>query len=68
MQEVLNYFDTIPTHVRSIILVSGILFFLINSSTKNMIPKGKYIAVIGICIGLLIVVVYLVKVRCHKYV
>ena len=29
MQEVLTYFDTIPTPVRSIFLISGILFFLI---------------------------------------
>ena len=51
MQEVLTYFDTIPTHVRAIILVSGILFFLILEAGTPLFrfdyKKGKH-AVINI--------------------
>ena len=47
MQEVLTYFDTIPTPVRTILLVSGILFFLILESGVPLFrfdyKKGKLI-------------------------
>ena len=47
MQEILSYFDTIPTHVRSIFLISGILFFLILETGIPLFrfdyKKGKHI-------------------------
>ena len=49
MQEVLTYFDTIPTPVRTLLLVSGILFFLILESGVPLFrfdyKKGKHAAV-----------------------
>ena len=49
MQEVLAYFDTIPTPVRTLLLVSGILFFLILESGVPLFrfdyKKGKHAAV-----------------------
>ena len=63
MQEVLNYFDTIPTHVRSIILVSGILFFLILEAGTPLFrfdyKKGKH-AVINITFTLITLVINLI--------
>ena len=48
MQEVLTYFDTIPTPVRTLLLVSGILFFLILESGVPLFrfdyKKGKHAA------------------------
>ena len=49
MQEVLAYSDTIPTPVRTLLLVSGILFFLILESGVPLFrfdyKKGKHAAV-----------------------
>ena len=49
MQEVLTYFDTIQTPVRTLLLVSGILFFLILESVVHLFrfdyKKGKHAAV-----------------------
>ncbi len=49
MQEVLTYFDTIPTSVRTLLLVSGILLFLILESGVPLFrfdyKKGKHAAV-----------------------
>ena len=37
-----------------------------SNSAKYMVPNGKYIPIITICIGLFIVVMYLMKMRGHK--
>ena len=63
MQEVLTYFDTIPTSVRSIFLISGILFFLILESGIPLFrfdyKKGKH-ALINITFTLITLVVNLI--------
>ena len=63
MQEVLTYFDTIPTHVRTIILISGILFFLILEAGTPLFrfdyKKGKH-AVINITFTLITLVINLI--------
>ena len=49
MQELLTYFDTIPTPVRTLLLVSGIILFLILESVVPLFrfdyKKGKHAAV-----------------------
>ena len=63
MQEILTYFDTIPTHVRSIFLISGILFFLILEAGIPLFSfdykKGKH-AIINITFTLITLVVNLI--------
>lgn len=63
MQEVLVYFDTIPTPVRTLVLVSGILFFLILESGVPLFrfdyKKGKH-AAINITFTLITLVVNLI--------
>ena len=63
MQEVLVYFDTIPTPVRTLVLVSGILFFLVLESGVPLFrfdyKKGKH-AAINITFTLITLVVNLI--------
>ena len=63
MQDVLTYFDTIPTPVRTLFLVSGIVFFLFLESGVPLFRfgynKGKH-AIINITFTLITLVVNLI--------